>query len=92
MCFLYDSAIMTEAQLPQIHVKKDKKRRHESQQLGVVKKKARLVSEEVPPAQPGITNRPPRLALSFIQKLIWFKLLYRKKSQAIFRKLWYLLQ
>ena len=60
MFFLYNSAIMTESQLPPIYVKKEKKRRHESQHLGVAKKKARLVAEEIVQNQSGLANRPPR--------------------------------
>ena len=64
MCFLYDSAIMTEAQLPPIHVKKEKKRRHESQSASVAKKKARVVSEEAPQTQQTLANRPPRFVVT----------------------------
>lgn len=61
MCFLYDSAVMTEAQLPPVYVKKERKRRHESAQIGVPKKKARLLSaEETSQPQSGLVSRPPR--------------------------------
>lgn len=60
VCLLYDSAVMTEAQLPQIHLRKEKKRPKESHHSGQVpKKKARIVEEQVP--QPStLTSRPPR--------------------------------
>jgi len=60
MCFLYDTAIMSEAQLPPVYIKKERKRRPDAPLAGAPKKKAKMVVEEVPqPAQPT-ASRPPR--------------------------------
>lgn len=60
VCFLYDSAVMTEAQLPPVYVKKEKKRRQEHQPSGLPKKKSKVVTEELSQQAAALTNRPPR--------------------------------
>ena len=73
ICFLYDSAVMTEAQLPPVHVKKEKKRKLDTQSSTVTKKKARLMHEEQPRQQQPVSNRPPRRAPPVIVLIIFFQ-------------------
>lgn len=64
MCFLYDSAVMTESQLPPVYVKKERKRPRD--QLGSVgglipKKKSKMLEEAIPRQNAlASSHRPPR--------------------------------
>lgn len=60
MSFMYDTAVMTESQLPPVYVKKEKKRPREASSHGVIPRKKSRMSEDVVP-QLSSTSRPPRL-------------------------------
>jgi len=60
MCFLYDSAVMPESQLPPLYVKKERKRHREHTNSGIMKKKQRLPEEIIPPSTNTTHSRAPR--------------------------------